>query len=77
MPTKEKLEETKKKRLLESSKNCKKIDDLFKNNNQPNKPGEMCSSTTPTTSYTATEVPVESGDKKIEDEADDILNNNL
>ena len=29
MPTKEKLEETKKKRLLESSKNCKKIDDLF------------------------------------------------
>jgi hypothetical protein len=77
MPTKEKLEETKKKKLLESSKNCKKIDDLFKNNNQPNKPGETCSSTIPTTSYTATEVLVENGDKEIEDEADDILNNNL
>jgi len=35
------------------------INDLFKNNNHPNKSGETCSSTTPATSYTATEVQVE------------------
>jgi hypothetical protein len=52
------------------------INDLFKNNNQPNKSGETCSSTTPATSYTATEVQVEAtgtienGDKEIDDEED-------